>query len=73
MIHLDIEDYCHGCMDFEPCTDFTYLYENGVGRASDTKVFCAKCSRCERIVVHLKRKLAEEKKDDSDSDVQRVP
>lgn len=66
MIHLDIQEYCHGCQKFDPRVDNTYLYSNGIRFASDTKVYCANCVTCEIIVGHLKRKLAEEKKNDQD-------
>ena len=64
MIHLEIEEYCHECPEFEPTKDATYLYENGRVTASDNTVFCYHFSKCSQIARHIKRKLAEEMKND---------
>lgn len=64
MIHLDVQEYCHECRDFEPCKSTTYLQANGMTIASDNVIYCEHCARCANIAAYLKKKLSEEKKDD---------
>lgn len=74
MIRLDIQEYCHGCPHFDPKKDATYARDQwGETIAIDNRVWCYNSVRCEAIARYLRRKLAEEKKDDSNPDVQRVP
>lgn len=64
MIHLDVQEYCHQCTQFEPEKETTYLFSDGIKIASDNKIYCKHFSKCEIIAAHIKRKLSEEKKDD---------
>lgn len=55
MIKLLVEDYCHGCPEFEPVKvgGRAYLDINGeIVYLEDTKVMCEHDTRCQRIKKH---------------------
>lgn len=63
MIHLEVEDYCHGCSDFEADVrkDSVYSLDHCVG--TDTTVRCTHRNRCEVIFRHLEKKKNENSED----------
>lgn len=67
MIRIDVEEYCHACMDFSPNTirpnrDVVYIDDSlkPVVRQSDTIVQCEYRKRCEAIKKYLMRQAKEE-------------
>lgn len=64
MIKLDVCEYCHGCLEFEPyVAERPYLFHtlNCDCICGDTIVECENHRKCEVLYNHLK------KKNDSDS------
>lgn len=56
MIHLKVEDYCHGCSDFEPNVDKQSIFSDDGFIGTETKITCEHAARCAVIVRHLKEK-----------------
>ena len=63
MIHLEVEDYCHGCSDFEADVrkDSVYSLDHCIG--TDTTVRCTHRNRCEVIFRRLEKKKNENSED----------
>ena len=56
MIHLDVQEYCHGCSEFEPEAIKSEAYFDGQRQVMDTSVVCQNKNRCSVIFQHLKGK-----------------
>ena len=60
MIRLDVEEYCHSCLDFNPdvtravkqLADWSYEYE-----LTDTIIQCEHRKRCKAIKEYLERQM----------------
>ena len=62
MIRLDVEEYCHGCLDFSPDVTMPVRYFIGNQEAafSDTTVQCEYRKRCAGIKRYLERYIKSE-------------
>lgn len=62
MIRVDVEEYCHACMDFSPDVTKAVKYQayDGEILMSDTVIHCENRRRCESIRKYLVRQMAEE-------------
>ena len=52
MIKIDVEDYCHECLEFEPDVSKPVVYQAGDSQfifAGDTVVRCEHRDRCREI------------------------
>lgn len=63
MIKLDVKDYCHSCMDFDPDVvpahkEFTDWTNEIV--LTDTVIRCKNRDRCEAIRRYLERQIKTE-------------
>lgn len=54
MIHLEVQDYCHDCMEFEPVKKEEISVDTFAGRHKvDTVVRCEYAERCRRIAEKM--------------------
>ena len=62
MIKLEVEEYCHSCLDFEADVKKAERVRNGHGDMilGDTVVRCAHRNRCLNIKRYLERQTKEE-------------
>lgn len=56
MIHLQVEDYCQGCSDFEANVKKNSIFSDDGFVGTDTVISCDHKTRCAVIVRHLKEK-----------------
>ena len=63
MIYLQVEDYCHGCPEFEAETVHESLWGDGQQLTGNCYVCCQHRGRCKRIVSYLEK----EKNENSDN------
>ena len=59
MIRIDVEEYCHSCMDFSPdvTPPIRSFSENGAVKQTDTIIQCEHRKRCANIERFLKQQL----------------
>lgn len=58
MIRLEVEDYCHSCLDFSPdVTKAERYYGDGEPLLSDTIVKCEYRKRCNGIRRYLEKSM----------------
>jgi hypothetical protein len=67
MIRIDVEDYCHDCLDFcsdvvKPTRDCVIAKDGSIARVfqTDTIIRCQYRGRCTGIRRYLERKVKEE-------------
>ena len=62
MIKLDVQEYCHGCVDFEPDVEKPIKGYSFGGEVfvTDTVVRCSHRRRCENIKRYLDRQTKTE-------------
>lgn len=62
MIKLEVREYCHDCMDFEPdvTSPIRMFGDDDVIIQSDTVVRCEYRGRCEAIRRYLEKQVGEE-------------
>lgn len=67
MIRIDVEDYCHACMDFSPAVIkptrevvHSFGHTEPIVIQSDTIVQCEYRKRCDAIKKYLMRQSKEE-------------
>ena len=62
MIKLEVEEYCHSCLDFESDVRRAERVRNGHGELvlGDTIIHCAHRNRCANIKRYLERQSKEE-------------
>ena len=63
MIHLQVEDYCHGCPEFDAETIHESLWGDGKQLTGHCYVQCQHRDRCKRIVSYLKKEKNENSED----------
>lgn len=63
MIYLQVEDYCHGCPEFEAETVHESLWGDGQQLTGNCYVRCQHRGRCKQIVSYLEK----EKNENSDN------
>ena len=67
MIKIDVDDYCHKCLEFEPDVSKPATCRDGAGRlhvfAGDTIVRCEHRDRCREIARFFEFKNREQKTD----------
>ena len=68
MIHLVVENYCHGCPEFEAETNHESLWGDGKQLTGNTYVTCLHKKLCDRIAAHLEKKKNENSEDKEESD-----
>lgn len=51
MINLKVEEYCHGCRDFESDTHYDYA-----GEINNISIFCKHRSKCANLKRYIDRK-----------------
>ena len=61
MIRIEVEDYCHACMDFSPDVTKPTKYQAYDGEIfmSDTIVRCEHRRRCEALKKYIVRQMSE--------------
>ena len=59
MIYLQVEDYCHGCPEFEAETVHESLWGDGQQLTGNCYVCCQHRRRCKRIVFYLEKEKNE--------------
>lgn len=57
MIHLEVEEYCHGCGYFDPDVNRQSLFSNNICIGTETTVRCNHRNSCKAIYRHLKEKM----------------
>lgn len=57
MIHLEVEEYCHGCGYFDPDVDRQSAFAGNVCIGTDTAIRCNHRNSCKAIYTHLKKKM----------------
>lgn len=64
MIKIDVDDYCHKCLEFEPDVSKPATYRDGNGRihvfAGDTVVRCEHRDRCREIARFFESRSKEQ-------------
>lgn len=62
MIRIDVEDYCHQCMDFHPdvIPPTKYWVGNEQDSVGDTIIKCEYRKRCAGIMRYLEKKVKSE-------------
>lgn len=63
MIHLEVEEYCHECPDFEAYSKNEFVYSFDRRIVTDITVRCMNHKRCEVIFRHLEKKKNENSED----------
>lgn len=70
MIHLEVQDYCHDCMEFEPVKHEGISADTFAGRHKvDTVVRCEYADRCRRIAERMSKEQETSETEETEIDL----
>lgn len=56
MIEICVEEYCHGCPEFEPGAKKALFYSDDVLAEAQTEIVCVHQEKCESIRQYLEER-----------------